>query len=342
MTNAGDNDEFYVPGLMDLSAYSLERTEADSAWDSFVEKSPQGTLFVQSEFIQATGLSSSLWYCRKNAETMGAVALVESADGIDCIHSGLLVYSGVLFRPDDPKQNPAQIFSEQFRVTSSIIRDLAMRYRRVEMALHHSFADLRPFLWHNYGSDGPHFDISLRYTSLIDLRGVDADPVQENTAYLACNKSRRQDIRYAQKAGIETTEEYDRGLFENLYRRTFEAQGIMVPEPELGSILAATDRLNENGRLRMYRSQTPGDDVGSVALFGIDSKRAYYLYGANNPDLRSGYTGTAVLWDAFRDLARRGVEEADLEGINSPKRGYFKLSFGGTITPYYIARLGQQ
>jgi hypothetical protein len=339
MSEVGKVGDFYVEGLMDLSAYALQRTEPGPDWDQFVEASPQGTVFVQSEFLHASGLRPSLWYCLKNKQIMGAAALVESADGTDCVHTGLLVYSGILFKPADPKQNAAQISSEQFRITSAVIRGLTEKYGQVEMAVHHSFTDLRPFLWHNYDTDGPHFDASIRYTSLIDLKGADGDTLQDNPVYLACNKSRRQDIRYALKAEIETTDGYQRELFETLYRQTFEAQGITVPEAELGAILSATDAMNASGRLRMYSAQTPGEDVGSIAVFGIDSKRAYYLYGANNPGLRSGYTGTAVLWSAFQSLAADGVNEIDLEGINSPKRGYFKLSFGGTITPYHILRL---
>ena len=46
-----------------------------------------------------------------------------------------------------------------------------------------------------------------------------------------------------------------------------------------------------------------------------------------------------VLWDAFLDLAASGVKEIDLEGVNSPLRGHFKLSFGGSILPYYRLKL---
>jgi lipid II:glycine glycyltransferase (peptidoglycan interpeptide bridge formation enzyme) len=70
-------------------------------------------------------------------------------------------------------------------------------------------------------------------------------------------------------------------------------------------------------------------------VFGWDSKRAYYVFGANAPDLRDDHTGTMVLWDALLDLRARGIVAVDLEGINSPLRGHFKLSFGGSVTPYY-------
>ena len=72
-----------------------------------------------------------------------------------------------------------------------------------------------------------------------------------------------------------------------------------------------------------------------MAFFGWDNKRAYYIFGANDPAKRNGHTGTNVLWEAFYDLSKMGINEVDLEGINSPKRGWFKLSFGGNIRPYY-------
>jgi lipid II:glycine glycyltransferase (peptidoglycan interpeptide bridge formation enzyme) len=72
-----------------------------------------------------------------------------------------------------------------------------------------------------------------------------------------------------------------------------------------------------------------------MALFGRDAKRAYYLFGAGDPALRDTSCGTAVLWDAFAALARSGCRELDMEGVNSPKRGWFKLSFGAEILPYY-------
>ena len=46
-----------------------------------------------------------------------------------------------------------------------------------------------------------------------------------------------------------------------------------------------------------------------------------------------------VLWDGFELLRLSGVSEIDLEGMNSPSRGYFKLSFGGDIIPYYHLKL---
>ena len=40
-----------------------------------------------------------------------------------------------------------------------------------------------------------------------------------------------------------------------------------------------------------------------------------------------------VVRDAFLDLVPAGVKGVNLEGVNSLRRGYLKLSFGGSLIP---------
>ena len=132
---------------------------------------------------------------------------------------------------------------------------------------------------------------------------------------------------------MRTEERYDPVAFGKLHERTFARQG-KIPAPAIGEITVVMDNLHAAGRLRMFISSTAEDIPGSIAVFGTDSRRAYYLYGANEPDLRHSHTGTMVLWHGFAALSR-DVREVDLEGVNSLARGYFKLSFGGSLTPYF-------
>ena len=59
------------------------------------------------------------------------------------------------------------------------------------------------------------------------------------------------------------------------------------------------------------------------------------MFGANDPKMRNQHTGTAVLWDSFYILNEIGIEKIDLEGVNSPNRGWVKLSFGGSLENYF-------
>lgn len=324
-------NDFYVPGLMDLSKYRFERATADDAWDGFVESAAQGTVFASSAFLNAVPFTPGLWLCLKKNQIVGGVAVIE--EGGDAVLAPHVIHGGIMFTPAPPEQNRAQVTSEQFRVTSAIIRHLAETYRNVAFSNAPGVTDLRPVQWHNYGADGPHFEIGLRYTSILPLTPGGDDP-ETCPIYLGCNKSRRQEIRYGIEHGISVVRSTDPGPFLELYQQTFERQGLVVDAAELALLRSVADGLLAAGRLEIFEAHEADGTLGSAVLVGRDSKRAYYLYGANNPALRTGHCGTMALYRAFTDLATRGVTEVDLEGINSPKRGYFKLSFGGDVRPY--------
>jgi len=326
---------------MDLSRYLLVRAEPDAEWDEFVQASPQGTIFSTRAFLGALDGRPGLWYCLKNDDCRAAVAVIESANGDAAVDHDLMVYNGIMLAPGDPSQSRAQLVSEYFRTTSFIVAELARCYRGIVIRTHPALEDARPFLWHNYGNSGPKFDVDLRYTSFVALDGFRTQGgVETNPLYLAANKSRRQEIRYGLRGGVRTEGRYDPDLFYSLYEATFDRQGLAPGQnrKELGRVL---DALHADGRLRMFVCADRHGEPGSIAVFGLDDKRGNYLFGANDPAIRDGHTGTMVLWDAFSALAPT-IDEVDLEGVNSPRRGYFKLSFGGTITPYYQLTLRPQ
>ena len=67
-----------------------------------------------------------------------------------------------------------------------------------------------------------------------------------------------------------------------------------------------------------------------------DRLRAYYLFGAGNPDKSEPWQGTLAHWESFKYLSKNMLlKEVDFEGVNSPKRGWFKLSFSGELVNYY-------
>ena len=336
-------DAFYVPGFMDLSKYRLERTHPGPAWDRVVETAPEGTIFSLSAFVEEMDATPALWLCHKGNQLAGAVALAEDrADPFRTVLAPHIIHGGIMTAPAAAHQNPAQALAEQFRATAACFEQLAGRYTELRFATAPALADLRPVLWHNYGTDGPKPALELRYTSYLPLASdPDGTRMEKFVLYLGCNKSRRQALRYAQASGIAVQESSDLEAFLDLYARTFARQGLKMAPAEADFLRRVCTRLAAEGRLRMFAALTPEGDLGSMVVFGLDAKRAYYLYGANEPALRSDHCGSMALFHALHTLGQEGVAEADLEGVNSPKRGYFKLSFGGDLRAYYRVSLVQ-
>jgi lipid II:glycine glycyltransferase (peptidoglycan interpeptide bridge formation enzyme) len=112
-------------------------------------------------------------------------------------------------------------------------------------------------------------------------------------------------------------------------------QGIDVSNEYLDDMRHIITALGKAGKARMFVSRTAKGEMGSMAVMALDQYRAYYLFGANDPALRDTHCGSAVSWDAFAALAESGVRLVDMEGVNSPRRGWFKLSFGAIMQTYY-------
>jgi len=319
-----------------MAKHLLEKTELNDKWDNLVTKSDNGTIFCTSQYLKNIDANIAPYYYRRNQELRAAVLLIESPDRLDtCLHD-FVIYNGVIFAPPQNKQNRSQIISEQFEISSFVAEELARIYKCVNMQLHPTIVDIRPFLWYNYGSDDHKYTVDLRYTSYLSIEDFSgAEKLEDISTYLQASNARRQEIRYASREKVVTKEEFNPDLFVDFYNETMKRQDIAVEEDVLNQMKSLITSLFRANIGRMFVSYLASGEPGSMAFYAMDSKRGYYLFGANDPMLRDSHTGTAVLWDAFHVLSKDGIREIDMEGVNSPHRGWFKLSFGGDIRPYY-------
>ena len=316
--------------------YTLVETVADDKWDKFVEDSSNGTIFSNSIYLKASEIKYKLFYCYKKEELRAAVATIEDKGGDALILDDLVIYNGIMYNKPTNKQNHAQQFSEQFKIQEFIANELTKLYKNIEISLHPSIVDIRAILWVNYGTDLPKYNPDIRYTSNIDISDFrTSKKLEDISIYNKASTSRRQQIRYAIKKEYKTKIISDVSLLAEFYKKTMDRQDIDVENEKLQKMQILVSKLLENNMAKVYGSYDEKDELGSIALFGWDNKRAYYIFGANDPAKRDGHSGTNVLWEAFYDLSKMSIDEVDLEGINSPHRGWFKLSFGGEILPYY-------
>jgi len=321
---------------MDKEEFILKKTNPGPEWDAFVEASENGTVFSLSAHINAVKAPVTLYYCMKSEEIKAAVAVVENSDGNGIVLHDFIIYNGVMFAPPKQNQNYSQIQSDQFRISEFIANELVRKYKSIELSFHPAIKDIRSFLWVNYGTEKPQYKPDVRYTCYVDISDfAKAAKLEDISIYNKASYARRQEIRYAIRDGVKTVEEFDAKKFVAFYNETMKRQDIIVETKVLEEMEELLICLFNAKIGHMYVSYTASGEPGSMSFWGIDSKRAYYIFGANDPLLRDYHTGTAVLWDAFKFLNVQGVKEVDLEGINSPRRGWFKTSFGGDIVSYY-------
>lgn len=314
--------------------FILTVSNDDSEWDALVAASPQGSVFSGSHYLRALGSPGIRYVIRTpHGEALACVAVMENVDapGMHSAPFPFTPYQGILFGQTVAVQPRHKRVTTEFRLTDFIIQSLIERYGDFSMALSPAFGDLRPFLWHNYHQpDAPHFTIRNRYTAMLELNGFQLD------SYLKSIRAvRRQEFN---KSTAEIAATADVALFLGLYLKTFERQGIAVSGQQQALVrdICISALTHGYGRLSMAATAS---GVASMSLFIHDEHCAYYLFGANNPELRNSGASTALMVDNIRSMAERGITKLDFVGVNSPNRGDFKLSFNPELMPYHEVQL---
>lgn len=314
--------------------FVLTVSNDDSEWDALIAASPQGSVFSGNLYLRALDSPCTRYVVRTpHGEALAGVAVMEnmSAAGMHPAPFPFTPYQGILFGRTVAAQPRHKRVTTEFRLTEFIIQSLIERYGDFSMSLSPAFDDIRPFLWHNYHQpDAPHFTIRNRYTAMLELNDFRLD------SYLMSIRAvRRQEFN---KSAAEIAETTDVALFLGLYLKTFERQDIAVSEQHQALVrnICTSALTHGYGRLSMA---TTVSGVASMSLFIHDGRCAYYLFGANDPELRNSGASSALMVDNIKSMAERGMAKLDFVGVNSPNRGDFKLSFNPELTPYHEVQL---
>lgn len=313
-------------------SYALSVCADVSAWDALVSESPQGHVFSKSAYLQSLGAPHTCYVVTTpQGEILAGVAVMEEGHSMARAPFAFTPHQGILFAKCVSDLAHQKRLTTEFRLTEFLIQALLSQYNKISMALSPFFKDLRPFLWHNYGQPGqPQFEVRQRYTGHVPLTDF------ELTRYLGTVRTvRRQEFKKAQ-ARIEQSN--DLLLFLDLYAKTFQRQGLSV-EPQTRTLVKnICSNAIANGYGYLSSALLDGRAASMVFLM-TDERCAYYLFAANDPDMRDAHASSRLLIENMAGFAAQGLERFDFVGVNSPQRGDFKLSFNAELVPYQEVHL---
>ena len=309
-----------------------------SEWDAFVDQSPQGHLFCKESFLKTVESGSRQLWIRHGTVTVGALCFDVNPQG-DAAGNDELMYSGLMFSPD-VSADTASARNKRFEITEFIAAWLAENFSTVSLRLSPHFEDVRPFSWHNYHAPSPAFryQVAVEYTSYIKIEDLDLASEKPVPFFEQLHPLRRRSLRAARRDGARTAVEPDAGLLAEAYAALMHKQRISFDGRSTATLARRIEDLLKAGDTLQFITYDHKDVAVYTAVFGWDSKRAYYLYGAPTGQARTAYQGTFCFLSAFETLAARGQRVVDLEGVNSPRRGWFKLSLGGSLLPLFYVR----
>jgi hypothetical protein len=93
--------------------------------------------------------------------------------------------------------------------------------------------------------------------------------------------------------------------------------------------------LYKKNNLKMFTTSDSKKNILAFCIFGIIENKAIYLNGGRIGISNNDYSLTYCLAKSLIHLQNKNINLFDLEGMNSPKRSFWKQGYGGKLIPYY-------
>jgi GNAT superfamily N-acetyltransferase len=305
--------------------------DSATAWDAFVERSPQGSAFTSSGFLAALGETCEWVAVREGGRVvLGAPVLLRDGEPLPAPYPFTL-YQGPMFSEEVAQEPTHRRLPHQLKIVEFFLEQLARRWPRISFSLHPTFDDLRAIQWFHYDEpDKGQFAIRLCYTGRLMVAGTTLE------SHLECIRSvRRQEFRKVESSGFQLEESRDLAVLDHLHELTFQRQDIARTSEETRLLQSIAKAALADGSGECLVARTPEGEAASAVLFLHDRSAAYYLIGANHPDFRKTGAASWLLLQAIDRARQAGRTWVDFVGINSPNRGDFKTSFGAVPVPYF-------
>lgn len=310
--------------------FEIHRCDSTKLWDDFVANSPQQNIFSTNRFLAGHGSRYDRWLVTDQGVVVLGALVIDPGNSNFSAPAPYTQYQGIYFDKSDAPIHSAVPY--RMRALEFLLREMTKEYASLSFSLHPSIVDLRVFQWFNYSEpENGLFDVNIQFTGLISLDGFNGF-----TEYLnSIRKVRIQEYKKALREGFSIELSSNTCDFLNLYRKTFERQGLFLASKELDRVKSIIQvSLNDKfGQMFMCRSVS-GEPV-SATLFLSDNRTAYYLFGASDPSVRKAGASTYALLESIRYYFNLGCKEIDMVGVNSPNRGDYKVSLNALPTSYF-------
>jgi hypothetical protein len=291
-------------------------------WDSFVEQSPQRSLFSKSWWLQA--MSSNrleilvLYKGQRIVAGMPMVRLHKYGYKKICM-PGFTKMLGVLFEPPTSQKYTITL-SNEMRILKELVRSIPP-FDNFTMNFHYSFNNWLPFLWAGYSQ--------TTYYSYVIPDLTDLDKLWDNFSRTA-----RTEIRKAEKAGIKVEESENIEECIHINTLTFGRQSLSSPYHDK-FVRILDDVCRRQKARKFFLARDPQGRIHSMCYLVYDSMSAYALMAGADPALRNSSAQYLVWWTAIQSMSALTRQFDFTGGSFFPNIESHLRNFGGILTPYY-------
>lgn len=299
--------------------------EEFETWNQLVATSPQGTLFHQTLWLQASGEPFDILGCFDKTDQLvgGIPAFHIRRLGLAILRPPYFVpYSGPVVRRIEGKQfNKVSTYK---KIVDPLARTLVGTFQFARINMHYAVGDIQPFLWQK-------FIPLIRYTYLVDLKDL-------NAAFMELDVDRRNDIRKGVRIGLVCEESEDIEEFIPLLLRSLQAQGIEWSVYRVKQFRACFSVSNSMGKGRLFFVRNDSGKLLGGAWLVWDQHCSYYLLTGMDRELGGRTAVPTLVWHMMRFTREvLNLKWFDFEGADVPQIERFVRAFGGRLVPCFVA-----
>jgi len=319
---------------LENSKLSIKICESDKEWNDFIYKSENKNFLNLSTIINSSKDLCKKYFIYKANEIVASFHLYSENDKII---SGNQLYIPINYRLNK-KSNKSSEYYKKFLITEKYIDFIYKNFKKGEIMFDYFTEDLRAFLWFNFNLSKEIFKVvDIKYTSVINLsnlnKNINFDNLEDSEFYKSLSRSIKQQYKNSKKEDLELKESNDFKGAKLIINKTFERQN-KTNQINLDVYEKNFQSFKKNNQLKLFYCLNKSKII-SFTLFGVVNDTAKYLHGGRLLDDNKDNSLTFNLLSSIINLKKNDINFLDLEGVNSPNRGFWKIGFGGDIKPYY-------
>lgn len=295
----------------------LSNNDTDK-WDDFVEKSPQGSIFSTSAFLDALSTNYRIGVLVDKGKIKAGIVLARNELAA---HANPLLakYLGVLLEPTSNDTKYITKFSRECYLVEELVRHLDP-YWSFDYSFHPNFTNWLPFYWAGYRQE-------VRYTYRFhDLQDIDRIIRGSSTRL-------RRNLRKAEKNGVYIRPDVELEDFFRINNLTFQRQGGKAPY-SLKRLRSLSNGLGMGQRFHTLGAFERSGQLVSVAGVVNDTRCAYLLFNGSDYTAVSNGTNAKLIIETIK-YCSGFVPTFDFEGSMMRQVEFFYRSFGAEQVPYF-------
>ncbi len=291
---------------------------SDEKWDSFVDRSPQGSVFCYYKWLKFSTNNDFqvLVYLENNNIIAGMPLPFYSTSRIKL--PLLTQKMGVLFKDFSDLKYSTKLEKEK-KIIYAFLDILKKDKKSYNMNFDWHFENWLPFYWKGY-------EQTTRYTYVIDFNQKSPDIIWKDM-----DQKTRNSIAKAQKNFLTVSETDDIKKFYEINRLTFKRQNLRIPYS-----LDYIERLYSNFKedICLFQAIDNNKNVHAMNFYIKDKKSVYYLMSGADPNYRSSGAQNLIHWEAIKYYYDK-VNYFDFEGsmIENIEQNFRK--FGAIQKQYF-------